>query len=499
MAQRKIRRLRLRPVARGLRMRSRDRLIRLRETRLKQMGVNRYRYLAVVPVLLALIVLVGWLRTPRVTEAYYQPNEETFLTPLAGWAVCAQSWGAEEIPDVSLVYAEVTWKELETAPGEYDFAAFEEKNHLNEWWAEGKRLILRFVMDVPGEKGHMDIPDWLYEDIDGAGSFYETSQGAGFSPDYSDILLRERHRQVILALAERYDQHPGVAYVEIGSLGRRGEWTVELGEEGVEALPMSSIAREYAWHYTSAFQNTLMLMRRPYKETQLMQVGVYNAELGDEEATWQWLDDIEGGGYDHQIETGLMAMPDFYMISPAGAHIPAQADLETLLTTEYEALWRQITESHLSYAVLEGDLTALSEEAMQALRSLDWEIGYRLWVRGAEWDSFLRPGVRCKVLLKMRNDGGAPLIADWPVALALFDGDEMVACQETELGTASFLPGDTDWQTAIDIPDQMPAGEYTLKLAILDPEDGKPGVRLCMDECDENTLWTALGTITVRP
>ncbi len=492
-----VKRTKLRRTAAGVRMRSRDRLIHLRETRLKQMGVTRFRYLTILPVLVALIMLTAWLRSPSVTQVHFRPNEANYDAPLAGLAVWADRYGQDVRLDAPLIYAEITWAELEIEPGRYDFEAFEEKYCLQEWWREGKKLILRFVMDQPGEPEHMDIPDWLYQEIGGAGNYYESSSGAGFSPDYSHLMLRERHRQAILALATRYDGHPGVAYIELGSLGRNGEWTVELDEEGITPLPMSNISREYAWHYTSSFQSTPMLMRRPYKETQLMQVGLYNPLLGNGEATWQWLDDIESGGYDRQIETDLMSMPDFYRCSPSGAHIAADVDLEALLKEDAEVLLRQIRESHLSYVVLEGDLSAISDQAIEQLNAMGGELGSRLWLRRAEWDNSVRSGARSKVLLRFRNDGIAPLAVNWPVALALFDGERMLALQRTEVSAVSLQPGDTDCQAYMDIPDSLKVGKYTLKLAILDAQTGEPAVRLSMDECDEETLWTTLGELNV--
>lgn len=498
MASKKVR---LRKMAGGLKMRSRDRLIHLRDTRLRPMGVARYRYLIAIPILLALIALVGIIRAPKTTKINFYPNESEFSADMVGWAVRADTWGQDDrLEEVSLVYAELTWAELETSRGEFDFEAFERKNFLNEWWSEGKRLILRFVMDRPGEIGHMDVPEWLYEELGGeelGGSFYETSDGAGFAPDYSNFFLRDAHRQVILKIAERYDDHPGVAYIEIGSLGRNGEWTVDMEEDGADALPTSTISREYAWHYTSAFSNTLMLMRRPYKETQLMEVGLYNPQLGDFEATWEYLDWISEGGFDEQIQTDLLAAPDFYNMSPSGAHVPSYIDLEEVLTCRTAEFARQISESHLSYVVLDQPTDLLSDQAIEQLRALSRQIGYRIWLRSAEWDSSLRTGMRSKVLLEFRNDGAAPLHAAWPIALALFQGDDLVYMQTTDLDSSMITTGVSKMMSWIDIPDAMDPGQYALKLAILDPADMQPGVRFTQDNCDSENMWLELGEFWV--
>ena len=494
------RRIRLRRLAGGLRMRSRDNLIHLRETRLVPIGISNYRMLLLVPLMLGLIVLAALLRRSGTESVTFRPQERETRAPMSGWAVHADTWEEARPLDTDLIYAEVTWAELESEKGVYDFEAFEEKNHLNEWWSEGKKLILRFVTDRPGEAGHKDIPEWLVTEMGGevlAGTYYESEEGSGFSPDYSMLSMREAHRRVIEALAERYDNHYGMAYVEIGSLGHNGEWTVVQSETSPNLLPTSIISREYTWHYINAFSDTPMLMCRPYKEAQLMNVGLFNPHLGDFDATWDYLETLERGGYDEQIETDLVAMPDFYLTSPSGAHIPEDLDIEQLLTQERNTLMRQIAESRLNYVVLDSSISELSEEALSVLREAEYLLGSRLWIRSASWNAQVHGTMRCTVYMTWRNDGMAPMHAGWPLALALFDGDELVCIQITEVDSSMMLPGDSEVQAWIDIPHGVPMGTYTLKAAILDPSDNQPGVLLTMAECDEQTLWTELGEVNV--
>ncbi len=494
------RKVRLRKIAGGLRMRSRDNLIRLRESRLVPIGISDYRMLLLLPIMLGLIVLAALLRQTSMGKASFRPQEREAVAPLSGWVVHADTWGDTVLSDINLVYAEVTWAELESEKGVYDFEAFEEKNHLPEWWEDGKRLILRFVTDRPGEEGHKDIPEWLVEEMGGemlAGTFYESAEGSGFSPDYSMLPMREAHRRVIEAIAERYDTHDGVAYVEIGSLGRNGEWVGEQSETGANLLPTSTVSREYTWHYTNAFSKTPMLMCRPYKEAELMNVGLFNPNMGDFEATWDYLESIEQGGYDSQIETDLVAMPDFYLTSPSGAHIPEELDLERLLTEGRSTLARQIAESRLEYVVIDASPASLSAEAIEELDEMEYLLGSRLWIRSARWDAYVHGTMRCTVYMTWRNDGLTPMHANWPLALALFDGEELVWVQTTELNASMMLPGDTELRAWIDIPHGVPKGTYTLKAAILDPSDGLPGVPLMMAECDGQTLWTELGEVNV--
>ena len=73
------------------------------------------------------------------------------------------AWYENVSEDISLLYMDITWAELEPEEGVYAWDSIEEENQINRWKKEGKHLILRFVCDIPGDEKHMDIPRWLYE------------------------------------------------------------------------------------------------------------------------------------------------------------------------------------------------------------------------------------------------------------------------------------------------------------------------------------------------
>ena len=119
------------------------------------------------------------------TEVFSQTNEQLH-NPLTGFAPPANK--EEECKDSQLVYIGLTWAQWEPREGEYAIEALEESFHIKRWKEEGKHAVLRFVCDVPGEAGHKDIPEWLYQKTKD-GSFYDTAYGAGYAPDYSNSCL----------------------------------------------------------------------------------------------------------------------------------------------------------------------------------------------------------------------------------------------------------------------------------------------------------------------
>lgn len=144
--------------------------------------------------------------------------------PLMGYAPCA--WNAEVREDVSLLYMDITWAELEPEEGQYNWEGIEKENQLERWREEGKHIVLRFVCDVPGSETHMDIPEWLYEKTNHAGTWYDVSFGKGFAPDYNNEIFISCHQKAVEAMGEHLGQDGLISYIELGSLGHWGEWHV---------------------------------------------------------------------------------------------------------------------------------------------------------------------------------------------------------------------------------------------------------------------------------
>jgi len=127
-------------------------------------------------------------------------EEGPFLNPLMGWAPWATIERSQQ--PHTLVYADLTWRDFEPLQGQFDFDSFKERNQLDRWRAQGKRVVFRFVMDVPRDERHKDIPDWLYDAIGGDGDWYDHAYGQGFSPNYANPLLITYHQKAIRALGQ---------------------------------------------------------------------------------------------------------------------------------------------------------------------------------------------------------------------------------------------------------------------------------------------------------
>lgn len=464
-------------------------LRRKREKRMHDMGVKNVRYLSLIPLLLALLVSVVWLRLPTYVTHEFAPVQLSTVAPLTGAAVDATADPAEA-GGVQLAYATLTWREFEPEQGVYDFDAFEQRNHFDEWRAQGVGIILNFSMDVPGDSAHTDLPDWLYEAIEADGAAYETAQGSGFSPNYANTLLREHHHAAIAALGERYDDDALVVAVEIGSVGAHGLW--DMSASGDE-LPAASVMTAYAQEYVNEFPGTLLTCPARYEVFDGMGIGCLNTAAGDGEASWRWLNRCYYGGLDEVTRQEVLPADLESTGGIWGAHLAAGVSAADMDAAEFMDLIGQLRDGNASYIYGDG-LTELSQERQLLLNRA---LGYTLWIRRVQMPERIRPNYRLRLNLTWQNDGSAAMAQDWPLEVALYRDGERVYGETCLLDVRTLQPGDTENYVTVDMPNDIAPGEYDVTVAIIDPETGESAVPLAM-ACVQVDGRAVIGQITVE-
>lgn len=456
---------------------------------MQRMGMQRMTSLLALPALLLLIIVAAWLRTPRQQIAQFYPVEQEMANPLMGLALNARSDPGNAPDDIRLVWVKASWRELEPEEGVYTFDAFDEVIHRREWQERGVKLIFRLALDVTDSGLEKDIPNWLYEKTLG-GEFYTLGEETCYAPDYSDPFLQERHLALLQAIEEHYGDD--IAYVEMGSIGANGAWESHRASGG-PALPMVDVTGVYIWQYFTAFPEHNVLAAGPYREAVLLDSGAYLNALGDEEFTWNWINRFRFGGWDDEIGAKLRPQEDFGLIAPAGAWLAEDA----MLVEDYDALVRMARESRPTYLCVDAEAQQFEKEELEALDRLKGEIGYRFWVRQAQWPEKVRPDYSLYVDLCIANDGIAPFPQNWPVCLALLNAQGELVYRETiDANPHEWLPNDNNLRVRITMPADIEKGEYVLALAVCDPDTMQPAVHFAMT-CKQNALWYELGSVQV--
>ena len=460
-----------------------------RGRRMEQLGVKKMRHLSVLPLLVGLLLVLVWLKLPAYYSTTFVPHTGLMTSALSGVAIPADADPAQA-EDVCLVYARLTWRELEPERGTYDFTSFEQRNHFDQWRQLGARVIVNFCMDVPGDAPHVDLPDWLYEATGSAGEAYEFDGRYGFSPDYASYALREAHREALEHIGDRYDGDGFVMAVEVGSVGHYGLWDMS----GVEQpLPAASVMAAYAQDYRNVFESTPLTCAARYDAFEGMGIGCLNANAGDSEASWAWLNRNFYGGYDEVIRQEISAATPERTGGVWAAHIAEGTRLADMSTAEYENLLLVLKSGNASY-LYGADLRGLGEDR---LSSLNAALGYRLWIRKVQMPSEISANSRLRINVTWQNDGVCAMPVSWPVEVALYRNGEPVVRQITGVDTHALLPGTTSGYVTLNVPYGMEAGEYQVTLAVLDPDSGTPGIELPM-ACRKIDGHSVIGEIAVR-
>lgn len=401
--------------------------------------------------------------------------------PYMGWAPWA-SGGPYQQPH-SLVYINVTWRELEPTKGNYDFNTLESENKFNYWAQNGKKIILRINMDYPASTSHKDIPDWLYNEIGGDGTWYNLDWGMGFSPNYNNTKLIAYHKALISALGTRYNNNNLIPIIAVGSLGAWGEFHHKKDSTTVIPFPKESVSDQYVQHYIDSFSKKKLVMRRPFQIAKDNGMGLFNDSFGSTSQTYSYFNDFINYGYtDYLTGESHPAMPDYWKTAPSGGEISSYPGNKYLQDSTVAASVQMLKDSHTSWLGpcspgFQPTGTSLQKNFDQMLTTM----GYRYVVSSVSHQSTVNTGSTFNVTMGWLNKGVAPFYYNWPLELSLADAAGNIVTKVTSSeDIRTWLPGTKSINQVMKIPTNLPAGNYTLCIGIIDPDTGLPGIDLAI-------------------
>ncbi len=410
---------------------------------------------------------------------YPQQIDEVLTNPYMGFAPAAGGGPYSQLH--SLVYANFTWRELESKKGIYDFATIEKKYKLDYWRGKNVKLIFRIVLDYPRSSVHRDIPDWLYDEIKGDGTSYTHEWGNGFSPNYDNKILISYHEKLIQKLAERYNDDPAIAFIPLGSIGHWGEWHT-LQQDGIYIpFPKISTTEIYVNQYLQYFNKKILLMRRPAQIALNHKLGLFNDVFGSQKDTdefWGW---VKNGYTFWLTKEKNPAMPDFWKYAPSGGEFSSYNTLEQYFSkSKLSSILSQLTTTHITW--LGPNCPALfpkNGKLQSAVDNFQKKMGYHYRVIKASNPDKVAYDTVFVVEMDWENKGVAPFYYPWVFELSLADKDgKIVYQQKTNADIRKWLPGTYQVNVDMTVPKTVVAGTYTVCIAIIDPETMKPGVNL---------------------
>ncbi|MBD2872975.1 DUF4832 domain-containing protein, partial [Paenibacillus arenilitoris] len=461
-------------------------------------------------------------------EDTFYPKESFQLleNPFIGWSPWANRTDYEQ--PFTLVYANFNWRDIEPSKGEYNWSELETRNNFDYWTNLGKKINLRIVLDKPSDDPqHMDIPDWLYDELvaaegaSGAGIWYNTPGRAGFSPNYSSEVLIEEHKRLIQAFANRYNNDPRVSYIQIGSLGHWGEFH-NYPEEAAGKFPNVNVSDQYVQHYVTYITNKKLAMRKPFPIAAQNGIGLFNDAFGDSQSSEKWLnwantgwDGITDYVAEEEAANAILQsrMPDYWKTSFSAGEFAKGESIPYFENEKVMDTMTLIKKSHTSWLGPASPASYnRSDDGVQAnIDLIQKKMGYRLLLRSINHVSEVEVGETIQLSSVWENKGVAPFYYDWPVAVAVADPNgnliESSITISNGIDVREWLPGEIEESMELLVPTGIPKGNYSILTAILDPNENKPGVELAIEgkrldgwyELDQIFVNNDADTIPTKP
>jgi hypothetical protein len=409
-----------------------------------------------------------------------QPREINDLlnNPLMGWETFMRF--ADEDPNLkglpsSTAYFRWYWKDVEAKDGETSYALFDE--HLAHARRAGQKLAFRIMVAGTG-RDYDYSPAWIRGG--GLPGFeYRYSEGGRtyWVPDLNDPRVLDRHLRLIRSLGRRYDGHRDLALVDIGSVGLWGEW--HMSGTGVD-MPTTATRLKIIDAYLKSFRKTPLVML--IGELEGMKHATRNGagwradclgDMGGFSKNWNHMKNL----YPQQIERAGIA--DAWKRAPVA--FESCWDMRKWVTEGWDV--RQIFDwalaQHATY--VNNKSQSIPDSARPLVESFLRVLGYRYVVRSVEHPASVARGGTLEVKMQWENIGVAPCYADYRPAVALVDaqGKSRALCL-SEKKVRDLAPGKFDLTEKIELPADLPSGDYSLAVAVVEPETKEPVVRLAI-------------------
>ena len=408
-----------------------------------------------------------------------QPKEtdELLANPGMGW----QTFHHFADDDANLAglptgaaYFRFYWRQLEPTEGQIDFALLD--GLLAHAHRAGQKLGFRVMIAATGERFRSGAPDWLREKGCKGYEYYHEGEGPLWVPDFEDPMFKEAHFRLIAELGKRYDGHPDLDYVDIGSVGLWGEW--HMSGTGVE-MPLVRTRLEIIDAYLRAFPKTPKLMLIGDRDAMKHAIG---RRCG-------WRADCLGdmGGFSPCWNHMRDAYPE--QIASTGSQ-----DAWKQAPVAWETCWdmrkwvaegwdiRYIFDYGLGYhaSYVNNKSAPIPEGTRPEVERLLRKLGYRLVLRSLEHDAVASPGSAFHVTMQWENMGVAPPYRDYLVAFRLTDADGKSTVLVSRTSIKGWLPGSVSSEESMDLPPGVAPGKCQLGVAIVDPATKEPAVRLAI-------------------
>ena len=372
------------------------------------------------------------------------------------------------------------WDALEPEEGKIKFALID--SAIARAVRNGQQLNFRVMcQDVD-----MTIPAWALK--------------AGIkSPFYDNPVFIEKQINLIRALARRYDGHPDVCFVDIGSIGQWGEWHTDPDAPDPKKIifPTDANARIIIDTYINSFKKTPLAALIAFKQRYGFGYAVSKG-TGWRADCWGDMDSL---GWNHMkgVYPQALKAANAYESWKNGP-----VALETCWAMEdwYKRGWNidYILGKALEWHATEvnNGSQAIPEAWYPKVKAFEKKLGYRFVLEEIKYSASVDKGAKVACEMTWQNRGVAPIYNPYVLAVQLVskkDSSKKYAMR-TDADIKKWLPGRSDYRTSLPLPGAVVPGDYELQVGLLAPSTGKPTIQLAING-RTGEGWYKVGDIAI--
>jgi hypothetical protein len=377
----------------------------------------------------------------------------------------------------SMEWFYVPLKDLMSGPSTFTFATGLEPL-LSDIASRGHQAVFRVYLDYPSLA--TGVPQFL---IDGGLVMRAyTDYGGGLSPDYENPNLVAALEAFIAAFGAKYDGDPRVGFITEGLLGFWGEWHTYPHDSWFASVATQN---DVLHGFANALTKTELLVRKPTADSPTLPVGYH-----DDSFAYETLPPTTSNFWPLILAAGQQ---DIWTTQPIGGELrpeiqstvfdspPVSPDDYSTCVTTTHASWL-INQTAFDPSFTGAKLTrAIAGSAM---------LGYDLRVTSARV-SLPSDGSPAELDLRVSNEGVAPFYYDWPIDVAVLEGNAVVQTWHPPWRLTALLPGSvTELSTTMNVPQLSSGGPYTIGVRVLNPLAQGPALRF--GDAEQESVWLRL-------
>lgn len=375
-----------------------------------------------------------------------------------------------DFPGLNHLYLRFDWGDIEKSEGVRDWSYIDQI--FEKWGNLGYHFSFRIcTYEASGENGlGFATPEWVFK----AGAKYKVFNGA-YEPDYGDRIFLEKLSAFMKEFGKRYNGHPLVESVDIGTFGTWGEGHTAAGSDAV--WPVDVMKAHIDMHVKN-FPDTFVLFnddiinhRNQCDNDENIRLMDYAVQLGtglrDDSVCVSYY--CKHCGYD-SVRTPFM-FDHFWKQAPTDIEFE---HYETVIAhPEYFRdgfpFLQALERTHATYAGFHGYPRPWLEKYPEFTKYCANRLGYWYFIEGMQLPE-LASGTANYITFSFTNRGFAPCYYRYDINVKLVNqetGAEYIV-PLTDVDNTAWMPGQqADIRTKLDCRN-VPAGEYDFAVGMFE-------------------------------